>query len=168
MTNLSVRQNRRATPARHLMLDPFENFRTALWGWDPFRSLERSFAGVAGAQLAFAPSFDILERDDAFVLKADLPGVREENLDVSVMGNQLTVSGSRQAEERKENENYYMHERVYGDFSRTFTLPSQVSTDDIAARLENGELVIHVPKRAEAKPRKIPLGERIKGKFGRE
>lgn len=164
MTNLSVRQNRRAAPTRQYMWDPFESFRS-LWAMDPFTTLERAVEGRR-PQVEFSPSFDIIERDEAFVLKADLPGVREEDLDVSVMGNQLTVSGSRHAEERKEGENLYMYERSYGDFSRTFTLPNQVSTDEIEAKLEHGELTINVPKRAEAKPRKIPLGERIKGKLG--
>ena len=165
MTNLSVRQNRRGTPARHFMWDPLESFRT-LWTLDPLQAVER--AAEARSQLAFVPSFDIVERDDTFVIKADIPGVREQDLDVSVISNQLTVSGSRHAEERKEGDNYYMFERAYGDFSRTFTLPNQVSTDDIEAKLEHGELTIVVPKRAEAKPRKIPLGERIKGKLGVE
>lgn len=165
MTNLSVRQNRRGVPARAFMWDPFESFRS-LWALDPFRDIERSVEGRP--QFEFAPSFDIVERDDAFVLKADLPGVKDEDVDLSVTGNQLTVSGSRQTEDRREDEHYYMYERAYGDFSRTFTLPNQVSTEDIEASLENGELTITVPKRAEAKPRKIPLSDRIKGKLGKE
>lgn len=167
MTNLSLRQNRRNTPARIAMWDPFEDFR-ALWSWDPFDALQRPAAGLSRPHVEFAPSFDVLERDDHFILKADLPGVREEDLDVSVMDNQLTVSGTRHAEERREEEHYYMYERAYGDFSRTFTLPQQASTEDIEAVLENGELLVTVPKRAEAVPRKIPLGERIKRKLGTE
>lgn len=167
MTNLSLRQNRRNAPARRFMWDPFDDFRR-LWNWDPFPTMERPMEGYARPQLEFAPSFDIAERSDAFVLKADLPGVREEDLDVSVMGNQLTVSGTRRAEERREDEDVYVYERAYGDFSRTFTLPEQTSTDDIEAKLENGELLITIPKRAEAKPRKIPLGDKVKGKLGTE
>lgn len=166
MTNLSVRQNRRAMPTRQAMWDPFESFRT-LWALDPLRGIERAFE-TGRPQVEFAPSFDIVERDESYVLKADLPGVKQEDLDVSVMGNQLTVSGSRHAEERKEGEHYTMYERAYGDFSRTFTLPNQAATEDIEAKLEDGELTIVVPKRAEAKPRKIPLGQRIKGKLGVE
>jgi HSP20 family protein len=157
MTNLSVRQNRRAIPHRQLMRDPFESFRV-LWNWDPLRGLERA-VDTGRPRIEFAPSFDILERDDAFVLKADLPGVKDEDLDVTVTENQLTVSGSRHAEERQEDEHYTMYERAYGDFSRTFTLPSQVATDAIEAKLDRGELTIVVPKQAEAKPRKIPLGK---------
>jgi HSP20 family protein len=169
MTNLSVRQNRRSVPTRAYAWDPFDSFRS-LWSLDPLRGLDRPLGRAfetGRPQVAFAPSFDILEREDSFVLKADLPGVRDEDLEVSVMGNQLTVSGSRRAEERKEGENYTLYERSYGDFSRIFTLPNQVSTEEIEAKLEHGELTIVVPKRAEAKPRKIPLGERLKGKLGK-
>ena len=167
MTNLGVKQGRRTTPARQLMWDPFESFRS-LWGFDPLLRVERPAEAAGRVQMEFSPNFDIVERNDAFVLKADLPGVKDEDLDVTVMGNQLTVSGSRRDEERTEGENYYVYERVHGDFSRTFTLPNQASTDSIEAKLQDGELIINVPKRAEAKPRKIPLGERIRGKLGKE
>ncbi len=158
MTSLNVRQNGRGTPARHGVWDPFGNVR-GLWGFDPIlRDVARAAEAPGRVRVEFAPSFDVIEREDAYLVKADLPGVSESDLDVSVTGNQLTVSGARRAEERGEGDSYYVAERLHGEFSRTFSFPNQAAMDDIEARLESGELTINVPKRAEAQPRKIPIG----------
>lgn len=129
--------------------DPFSVARDLL-GWDPF------YTGRPAAS-AFSPSFEVKETNDTFVIKADVPGVAESDLDVSVHNNVLTVTGSRPAEERKEGETYALYERQFGSFSRSFSLPDMADGEKIEAKLENGVLMLTIAKKAEAKPRKIAL-----------
>ncbi|MFN7135345.1 MAG: Hsp20/alpha crystallin family protein, partial [Myxococcales bacterium] len=116
----------------------------------------------------FVPRFEVKETKDGYVFKADLPGVDEKDVDVSLTGNRLTISGRREAEERKEGETYFAYERSFGSFSRTFTLPEGVDTEHVDAELKNGVLTIQLGKRAEMKPRKIALkgvAEKVRGAF---
>jgi HSP20 family protein len=124
----------------------------ALLGWEP-----RDGARVSH-QSTFSPSFDVEELKDAYLLKADVPGLTEADVDVTVMGNALTVSGKREAEQEGEGQRYYAFERGYGGFSRTFSLPDGANLDDLSGNLKNGVLTLHIPKRAEVQPRKISLG----------
>lgn len=137
------------TQNRAVTRDPFALARD-LFGWDPF-------FGSGRAPSAFAPSFEVKETNDSFVVKADLPGVEEKDLDVALHNGVLTISGHRQAEERKENETYALYERQYGSFTRSFALPDIADGDRIEAKLENGVLSLNIPKKAEAQPRKIAL-----------
>ena len=137
--------------------DPFDVVRDMLT-WDPFQEMRRMVAPQEGTYL---PSFDVKETKDAYLFRADLPGVKEENLDLSITGNRLTVSGKREEEQRKEEEHYFTFERRYGSFARSFTLPEGVDLEAVNAQLKNGELTIHVPKKAEHQPKKISL---LKGK----
>ena len=130
--------------------DPFSMARELL-SWDPF------YGGRPAT--AFAPAFEVKETADAFVLKADLPGVAEADLDIGVHNNVLTVSGTRSAEERKEGESYALYERQFGSFTRSFSLPDMADGEKIAAALENGVLTLTIGKKAEAKPRKISLSK---------
>ncbi|MBA3397641.1 MAG: Hsp20/alpha crystallin family protein [Deltaproteobacteria bacterium] len=128
--------------------DPFSMARELL-SWDPL-------FGARPAS-AFAPAFEVKETNEAFVLKADVPGVAESDLDINVHNNVLSVSGSRQAEERKEGESYALYERQFGSFTRSFSLPDMADGERIDAHLANGVLTLTVGKKAEAKPRKIAL-----------
>jgi HSP20 family protein len=128
--------------------DPFSMARELL-SWDPF------FSGRPAS--AFSPAFEVKETNDAFVLKADLPGVAEPDLDISVHNSVLTVSGSRQAEERREGESYALYERQFGSFSRSFSLPDMADGDRIEAKLDRGVLTLTIGKKAEARPRKISV-----------
>ena len=138
--------NTPAQPARYR--DPFQLAREML-SWDPF---------FGGRQVsAFVPAFEVKETNEAFVLKADVPGVAETDLDIAVHNNVLTVSGSRQAEARKEGEAFALYERQYGSFSRSFSLPDTADGDRVDAKLDAGVLTLTIWKKAEAKPRKIAL-----------
>ena len=130
--------------------DPFSVARELL-SWDPFFSRE--------PVSAFAPAFEVKETTDAFVLRADLPGVVESDLDIAVHNNVLTVSGSRQGEERKEGESYALYERQFGSFSRSFALPDMADGERIEAKLESGVLTLTIAKKAAAKPRKIAVSK---------
>jgi HSP20 family protein len=128
--------------------DPLSMARDLL-GWDPFYA--------ARPATAFAPAFEVKETTDSFIVKADLPGVAESDVDINVHNNVLTVTGVRQAEERKEGESYTLYERQFGSFSRSFSLPDMADGDRIEANLANGVLTLSIGKKAEAKPRKIAL-----------
>ena len=143
---LALRTNSNNTATRYR--DPFSMARELL-SWDPF------FTGRPAS--AFSPAFEVKETTDAFVLKADLPGVSDKDLDIAVHNGVLTVSGSRAAEERKEGEGYALYERQFGSFSRSFSLPDSVDAEKIEAKLDAGVLTLTIAKQAPAKPRKIEL-----------
>jgi HSP20 family protein len=143
-----VRTTTTAPNGRVAARDPYSIARELL-NWDPFFT--------ARPASAFSPAFEVKETNEAFVLKADLPGVEEKDLDIAVHNGVLTVSGSRQAEERKEGESFVLYERQYGSFSRSFALPDMADGDRIEAQLTNGVLQLTIAKRAEAKPRKIAI-----------
>lgn len=129
--------------------DPYSLARELL-NWDPFFSAARPAS-------AFAPAFEVKETNDSFVVKADVPGVEEKDLDIAVHNGVLTISGSRQSEERKEGESFALYERQYGSFSRSFALPDMADGERIEANLESGVLSLTIAKKAEAKPRKIAI-----------
>jgi HSP20 family protein len=130
----------------------------ALLRWEPFRE-----ADLGPPASAYAPAFDIKEIKDAYVIQADLPGVREGALDVTVTGTVVTVSGKREPALGGADERYFALERGYGSFSRTFTLPEGANVDDLSANLEQGVLTLHVPKRPEVQPRKITVKKDDRG-----
>ena len=127
--------------------DPFAVARDLL-GWDFYTARPAS---------AFTPAFEVKETSDAFIVKADLPGVAEADLDINLHNNVLTVTGARQSEERKEGESYTLYERQFGSFSRSFSLPDMADSERVEAKLDNGVLTLTIGKKAEAKPRKIAL-----------
>jgi len=139
--------NDSSSPARYSR-DPFQVARELL-GWDPFYG--------ARQVSAFVPAFEVKETNEAFVLKADVPGVAEAELDIAVHNSILTVSGTRHAEERKEGDSFALYERQYGSFSRSFSLPDTADGERVEAKLDNGVLTLTIWKKAEAKPRKIAL-----------
>jgi HSP20 family protein len=144
----STNGNGSTSPARYVARDPFQMARELL-AWDPF---------FGGRQVsAFVPAFEVKETTEAFVLKADVPGVAESDLDIAVHNNVLTVSGTRHAEERKDGDAFALYERQYGSFSRSFSLPDTADGERVEAKLEGGVLALTIWKRAEAKPRKIAL-----------
>lgn len=139
---------RNSSPVRSAARDPLAMARELL-GWDPL------FGGRPAT--AFSPAFEVKETNEAFIVKADLPGVAEADLDIAVHNNVVTVSGSRSAEERKEGESYALYERQFGSFSRAFALPDIADGERVEAKLENGILTLTIAKKVEAKPRKIAL-----------
>ncbi len=154
MANIVRRENERGVGMPAFQWDPVRLMEDML-SWDPFRTL-----GEWRERLpvpTFSPTFEVKETPDAFVFKADLPGVEEKDLEISLTGNRLTVSGRRDAEERHEGETYYMVERSYGAFARSFALPEGADADHIEASLHQGVLTIEVPKRPEVKPRRISI-----------
>ena len=118
-------------------------------------------------EMGWAPAIDVFEKEDKFVVKAELPGMKEEDIDISVVGNTLTIKGERKAESEVKEDNYYYCERSYGSFSRSIDVPSNVDTQKIEANYEDGVLDISLPKTPEVKPNKISVSARKKAKASR-
>jgi HSP20 family protein len=107
--------------------------------------------GLRMAESEIAPSIDIYEEDGDVVVKAELPGMKKEDIEVNLADQMITVSGEKKKEEKVEKKGYYRLERSYGSFARSFNLPSGVRTDDAKATFKNGVLEIRIPKTEEAK-----------------
>ncbi|MEZ4403140.1 MAG: Hsp20/alpha crystallin family protein [Kofleriaceae bacterium] len=137
---------RESAPVRYR--DPFAMARD-LFAWDPF--------GDQRPAATFSPGFEVKETADSYVVRADMPGVKDDNVDVSLHNGVLAITGTRAAEERKEGETYFLYERQFGSFSRSFALPDTADGDKVEAKLEAGVLTVTIGKRAEAKPKKIAL-----------
>jgi HSP20 family protein len=138
--------------------------------WDPFRNLaslqeqvNRLFEGNLSherdqsALTAWSPSVDVYETENDLVIKADLPEVIEKDIDVRVENNMLTIRGERKLEQRVKEENYLRMERSYGFFTRSFSLPNTVNTEQIQAQYSDGVLTVTLPKRAESKPKQVKI-----------
>lgn len=146
------------------------------WGlvpWSPFRALEemeRPFEGGFGSswfptalrrlpfeEREWLPAIEVFDKEDKLVVKAELPGMKEEDIDISVVGDTLTIRGERKAESEVREEDYYYCERSYGSFSRSMSLPSHVDAGKIEASYEDGILEVALPKTVEVKPKKIEI-----------
>lgn len=152
------------------------------WGitpWQPFREIEdweRRFEDLLDRPMwrfpveerGWTPSVDVFEKDDKFVVKAELPGTKEEDIDVSVVGDILTIKGEKKMEAEVKEEDYYRYERTYGSFCRSIPLPSTVDSSKIEADFENGILEVTLPKSAEVKPKKITVSARKKASAGKK
>ncbi|WP_163991845.1 Hsp20/alpha crystallin family protein [Pyxidicoccus caerfyrddinensis] len=136
--------------------DPFSQMQE-LMNWDPLEAMTQLLGG-RGEGPSFIPAFEVKETKDAFIFKADLPGVQEKDLEISLTGDRLVVSGKREFEKREENERYFAFERSFGSFSRAFTLPEGVDSEHIAADLKDGVLNLTLPKKPEVQPKRIKVG----------
>jgi HSP20 family protein len=144
----------------------------AIIRWDPFRDLmtlrekmnrlfEETFITrgeekelVSGS---WTPSVDIYETENTLVLSAEVPGIEENDIEIKIENNTLTLHGERQFEKETKEENFHRIERAYGSFHRSFTLPNYIDQDKIKAEHENGVLKITMPKKKEMKPRKVKV-----------
>lgn len=106
---------------------------------------------------AWNPSVDIFENKDQIVLEAELPGIKADEVNISIENNILTIHGERKFEKKDEGDNFHRVERSYGSFTRSFTLPPTVSSENANAEFENGVLRLTLAKREEAKPRRIEI-----------
>jgi len=141
--------------------------------WEPFRNLvssqdqfnrlfnetfSRFFSGAeSGEGQAWTPAVDVYEDEHNLVLKAELPGLDPNDVEVRVEDNVLCLKGQRKFEKDVKQENYHRIERAYGSFQRTFTLPNTVNANQVTAEYKNGVLILTMPKREEAKPKTIKI-----------
>jgi HSP20 family protein len=144
----------------------------ALVRWDPIRELDslqgdmnrlfdRFFErpGNRGQGRRWIPAMDVAETEDSLVLRGDLPGMTEDDVDIEIKDNVLTVSGERKAESEEKGEGYHRVERSFGSFSRSLTLPQGIDPEKIEAGFENGVLEVRIPKPSEAKPTRVQIGK---------
>lgn len=147
---------------------------TSLTRWNPFREMEEfleRFSGPIGRRASrqgesgreamtladWAPSVDIVEKDNEFLIKAELPEVRKEDVKVSVHQGVLTIQGERRTEREEKDQKFHRVERSYGTFARTFTLPENVREDRVRARFKDGMLYLHIEKSEQSKPKAIEV-----------
>lgn len=139
--------------------DPFRSMRDLL-RWDPFREM-------TPMPMGFVPNVDVKETPKELVFKADVPGMKEKDLEVQLTGNRLTLRGKREEEKKTEKDTYYAMERTYGSFTRMFTLPDGVDLDAIKADLAEGVLTITVPKKAVVEPKKVAVQTPVDPRAGK-
>jgi HSP20 family protein len=127
---------------------------------DRVNSLFQDFSGDNQTVTAasFAPAVDVYENGEKVVLKLDVPGIKEEDLDIRVENQTLTVRGERKFEKEEKEENFHRIERRYGSFFRSFSLPTTVDTENVAASYEAGVLKLELKKKASAQPKQIKIG----------
>jgi HSP20 family protein len=145
----------------------------AMERWGPFRELEemerrmqdlfrRPFVSSVWRRLptverGWTPPIEMFEKEDKFIVRAELPGMKKEEIDVSIVGDTLTIKGERKAETEVKEENYYCCERCYGSFLRSITLPTAIDIKKVEANYQNGVLELVLPKALEVKPQKIEV-----------
>jgi HSP20 family protein len=147
----------------------------ALVRWEPVRELtslqtemnrlfntffdapSSSGGGNGGALRRWLPPMDLVETDDHFVLRADLPGLSEDDVNIELEDSVLTVSGERKAEHEDKKEGFYRLERSFGQFRRSLTLPDGVDADGISAAFDKGVLEVRIPKPEERKPHRVAI-----------
>ena len=139
--------------------DPFRDLRTLQEEVNRLFStnLTRAFPDEGIGRGAWAPSVDIYENKDQIVLEAELPGMNQDDFDLSIENNVITLRGERKFEKTDETDNYHRVERSYGAFTRSFTLPHTVSAEGATAEYNNGVLRVTLPKREETKARRIQV-----------
>jgi HSP20 family protein len=142
---------------------------TNLTRWDPFREMmtlrnwmdrwmDTPLTTLSNWQpVTWDLALDVAETDDEFVVKASLPGINPDDLEITYNNNILTIKGEVKEEKDVEEQRYHLRERRYGSFSRSISLPTSVKTDAIEANYEAGVLTLHLPKAEEAKPKRIPV-----------
>ena len=128
------------------------------------QSLPSLWGGLNNETALWAPAIDVVEKDDKFVAKVELPGVQEEDVDVIIMGDMLIVEGEKQAESEVKKKGYSYIETSYGSFSRSIAIPSIVDVENISANFDKGVLEIDLPKSVKVKPKKVKVTANKKAK----
>lgn len=111
----------------------------------------------ATRQMAWGLPLDVFENEDAYVVKANIPGIHPDDIDITFTNNVLTIKGELKSEQEVDEKNYHMRERRFGTFSRSLTLGDRVNGDKIQASYENGVLTLNLPKAEESKPKRIAI-----------
>ena len=149
--------------------DPFRDLRTLQEEVNRLFSsnLTRGFSEEGIGRGAWNPSVDIYENKDQIVLEAELPGMKQDDFELTVENNVITLRGERQFEKKEDSDNYHRVERSYGSFTRSFTLPQTVSAEGATAEYNNGVLRVTLPKREETKARRIQVNNESAPASGR-
>lgn len=133
--------------------------------WTAIHELENQFNQIMnrwGGEFGFAPgkwmpAIDLRETSSEYILEADMPGLKREDIHLEVLDNVVTIRGERKSEQEREGNGYHRVERQYGSFSRSIDVPGGFNPDQVTAKFENGVLTVTLPKREEAKPKQIEV-----------
>jgi HSP20 family protein len=138
--------------------------------WDPFAEVDGIFnrmlpgrwprftiEGGNGVQFEWSPSADISENDKEYLIRAELPGMKKEDVKVTVGDGVLTIQGERKQKKEDKNERFHRVEAHYGSFTRTFSLPDNIKADAISCETREGVLTVHIPKTEQKKPKEIAI-----------
>lgn len=143
--------------------------------WDPFSDIDRNFnrmlrrsfsgsprfswEGEGGTKLEWSPSADISETDKEYLIRAELPAVKKEDVKVTVDGGMITIEGERKQQKEQKGEKFHRVESMYGTFTRTFSLPKDINVEGIRCEDKDGVLTVHIPKTPseKAKPKQIKV-----------
>ena len=145
----------------------------AIVRWDPVRELDslqsdmnrmfdgffQSRTGNGSGRRRWIPAMDLAETEDHLVLRADLPGLTEDDVDIEIKDGVLTVTGERKAEHEEKSEGYYRVERAFGSFSRSLSLPQGIDASAVSASFDRGVLEVRIPKPAERKATRVEIGK---------
>ena len=136
-------------------LDELQNRLSTLFGRAPIRKNGAKDEALAVAE--WAPMVDVVEDDNEYLIKAELPEVKKDDVKVTVQDDVLTITGERQYEKEEKEKKYHRVERAYGSFARSFTLPEDADGEKVAAEFKDGVLKVHLPKSEQAKPKSIEV-----------
>jgi len=131
--------------------------------WDPFSLMREMFRWEPSSRSesgAFVPLFEMTEEKSAYAVRADLPGVEEEDLEITLAKDRLTISGHREQERRDPDARTFTSERSFGQFTRSFALPEDADQEHLRAELQNGVLTLTIPKRREGQSKRIAIDRR--------
>jgi len=158
MANITVRPTN-LFPNLFSNRDPFRSMVRDMLNWEPTTQFTPDMAA-----LTMNPPFDVKETKDNYLLKADLPGFKEGDVEIHCQGDQITVRGKRDQEKEEKGDTYYNYERSYGSFTRSFALPGGVDAEHSHAELKDGVLTVAIPKKPELQAKKIAISTtRAKG-----
>ena len=140
-------------------LDDMESRFDDYMGFPFWRTMwrRRPFEGMG-----WAPAMEVIEKDDKYLIKLELPGVKESDVDISISGDMITISGEKKSDSEVKKKGYHYSESSYGSFSRSISLPSSIKADKIEASYDKGILEITLPKKADVKPKKISIAAKKK------
>ena len=147
---------RALTPFTHGMDEFFDFPRRWMEGFEPF-GWRRPLWGDIEERFDALPNVDIVDKDDALIVRAEMPGVKKEDLEITIAGDRLTFEAKRDIEEKEEKDDFYRHEMAYGRLYRTVRLPVDVHGDKAEAKLKNGIVELHLPKVEVQTPHKVEV-----------
>ncbi len=154
MADIAVRNNGDQQAKASRLMEPIRRIRNLFRHHDPFQEMAPVWPELGATYLA---PFDVKETKDSLLFRAEVPGIKEQDLEVTLTGDRLTVAGRRSEEKEESGDTYYACERSYGSFSRAFTLPDGLDADHVQAELRNGVLSIAIAKKPASPPRKIAV-----------
>jgi len=156
MLNIIRRAKEEHPIARAREIEPARWMRDFI-NWDPFAEMVPTWYTPNVTEPVFVPAFEVKETKEAFLFKADVPGIKEPDVEVKLDGTRLTISGKREAEVETKEDTYYAYERSYGRFLRAFTLPDGIDAEHVKAELKDGVLTVAVPKSLPAVAKTIEI-----------